>query len=231
MRTGLVMRVSGALTSSDELDRLDVLGVRVLIDLRGQVEERGDVMRWASDHGVEYWNFPIMLGGHHGRMWEEIQRAIDEERYVDYLRDAYIDIASNFGPQFAGAFERMSEAFPSAFGCAHGKDRTGIMSAYLHVLLGATEEAAIDAYLDQAPTLEQLLPQLERLYGYTTVEEVSDGVRHLMLVRRDSLEYAFDAVRSLGGVEAFLRDHGLSDRAIVALRENLIEYAPVPQER
>lgn len=223
MRTGLVYRISGALAGAEEFAELDEKGLRTIIDLRQQAEDRAAVIDWAKAGGAEYFNFPIAVGGNKDGQYEKVTEAIAEGRHVEYLLESYAELAIGFGDEFAGAFERLSHQFPCGFGCAAGKDRTGVMSAYLQVLMGATEETAIESYLDKAPTIEQLRPQVEKLYGVAAGEEISEGLLHIMAVHRETIEHAFAAVRSRGGVETFLREHGLTDAAIGRLREALIE--------
>ena len=225
MRTGLAYRISGALAGPDEFAELEGRGMRSIVDLRSEREDRSAVIDWATRTGVGYFNFPIAVGDYSGGRYEGIWEAIEQDRHVEWLRDAYIQLAVDFGPQLAGALERISQGFPCGFGCAAGKDRTGIMTAYLQVLLGASEETAIRSYLEKAPTVGQLRPQLTRLYGIGPDDEIPPGMLHIMVVTEDNMNVAFDAVRKRGGVEAFLTEHGLSSEAVQRLRDALIEPA------
>jgi protein-tyrosine phosphatase len=223
MREGLVYRISGALAGPGELEQLTALGLKSIVDLRSEAEHRSAVIDWAARDNVAYWNFPIVVGGFAGTRDNEFVRAIQDGRHVEYLEYAYGELAVNFGAQLAGALERVADGFPSAFGCAAGKDRTGVMSAYLQILLGASEETAIESYLEKAPSLEQLRPQLMRLFGIGPDEEITEGMAYAMSVNDRNLIYAFERVGELGGVESFLSSHGLSAGAIERLRTALIE--------
>lgn len=223
MRSDQVFRISGALAGDDELAELSGRGLKTVVDLRHEREDRGSVIAWARRDGVAYWNYPISVGGYDGTMQNDMFRAAQEGRHVEYLEYAYGELATAFGPQFASAFERIAEGFPAGFGCAAGKDRTGVMSAYLQVLCGASEETAIASYLERAPTLDQLRPQLEPLFGLAEGDEIPTGLAYMLTVHRESIAHALSRVRELGGVEAFLRDHGLSGDAIRTLRAELID--------
>lgn len=225
MRTGMVYRISGALAGPDELAELAAVGLRTVVDLRSEIEDRSAVVDWAQAHGVAYWNYPIIVGGYTGRRDSGMMRAIREGSHVEFMREIYSELAVDFGDQLAGAFARIAEGFPSGFGCAAGKDRTGVMSAYLHVLLGASEETAIESYLARAPSVEALRPALAGLFDLDEEEHLQEGLTHVMSVQAANLEYAFERVRALGGVEAFLTGHGLSARAVEQLREALVEPA------
>ncbi|MEA2167463.1 MAG: protein-tyrosine phosphatase [Solirubrobacteraceae bacterium] len=222
MLTGMLYRISGALAGGGELAELERTGVKTVVDLRAEFEDRATVVDWAEARGVGYFNYPIVVGGFKNGRFDDIMVAIREGRAAEELRSVYGDLALNFGPQLAAGFERLSEGFPAGFGCAAGKDRTGVMTAYLHVLLGATEETAVAAYLDKAPSVEQLRPQMQQLYDIAPDGEISEGMMLFMAVQPSSIEHAFDRVRERGGVEQFLRDSGLSGAAIERLRDALI---------
>jgi protein-tyrosine phosphatase len=225
MRTGLVYRISGALAGPEQLADLTATGLKTVVDLRHETEDRSAVADWAAAHGAEYCNYGIAVGGYENGAYGVLWQAVIDGMHEQYLLDLYAEIATGFGPQFAAGFEALSRGFPAGFGCAAGKDRTGVMSAYLHVLLGASEETAIDAYLEKAPSVAQLRPTIERLYPIGPGDEIPEGLLHIILVHRKSMMHAFDSVRALGGVERFLLDHGLTEAAIARLREALIEPA------
>jgi protein-tyrosine phosphatase len=223
MRTGVVYRISGALAGPEALADLTNKGLKTVVDLRHETEDRAAVVDWAAAHGAAYRNYGIAVGGYEDGAYGTLWQAVLDGTHEQYLLDLYAEIATQFGPQFAAGFEALSQGFPAGFGCAAGKDRTGVMSAYLHVLLGATEDTAIDAYLEKAPTVQQLRPTIERLYPIEPGGEIPEGLLHVILVHRRSMMHSFDSVRKLGGVEQFLLDHGLSEAAIARLREALIE--------
>jgi hypothetical protein len=223
MRSGMVFRISGALAGASELAELSSHRLQTIVDLRSEREDRSSVIEWASADGVAYWNYPIIVGRYEGNTDNDMFRAAENGTHVEYLEYAYGQLATAFGPQLATAVERIAEGFPAGFGCAAGKDRTGIMSAYLQVICGADEETAIASYLEKAPTIDQLRPQLQQLFGIGQDEEIPPGMTYILTVNPHNMTYAFDRVRELGGVEAFLRSYGLSGGAIDAIRAQLIE--------
>jgi protein-tyrosine phosphatase len=223
MKTGLVYRISGALAGPGELAELEQKRLRCIVDLRSRDEDRTDVIDWAAANGVRYDNFPIVVGGYSQGRYERILEAIDDGTYADYMLMMYANLATEFGDQLAACLESLARGLPAGFGCAAGKDRTGVMSAYLQILLGASEETAIAAYLDKAPTVDELRPQIESLFGYRPGEEIPPGLVHIMSVHPETIERALAEVNAVGGVETFLRAHGLSSEAIDTLRAELIE--------
>jgi protein-tyrosine phosphatase len=221
VRTGLVYRVSGMLAGADELAELESTGVHSVVDLRDPAEDRTTIVDWTARHGVVYENFPIVVAGYEGGRWDGIVEDIAAGRGRERLLETYAELALGFGAEIAAAFEVVSREFPSAFGCAAGKDRTGVMCAYLHVLLGATEETAVQAYLDMAPNREQLQPAVDSL-NMDPDDPLLQQITEYMIVKPTSMQHAFALVNERGGVEAFLHEHGLSGEAIERLRERLI---------
>jgi protein-tyrosine phosphatase len=223
MRTGLVYRISGALAGPGDLAELRATGIRCVVDLRSQAEDRSAVVDWAASTGVRYENFPIVVGGFANGRYEAILEAVADGTYAEFLLDMYRSLAIDFGEQLAHGLECVARELPAGFGCAAGKDRTGVMNAYLQILLGASEETAVASYLDKAPTVEQLRPQIESMFGYGPDDEIPLGLVHTMSVHREAIERALHEVNAAGGVETFLRAHGLSGAAIETLRAELIE--------
>jgi protein-tyrosine phosphatase len=223
MKTGLVYRISGALAGPGELAELEAKGLRCLVDLRSPNEDRAAVVDWAQAHAVIYENFPIVVGGYADGRFHAIIEAIDNGKHAEYLLEMYGSLATDFGTELAHGLQSIARGLPAGFGCAAGKDRTGVMNAYLQILLGASEETAIASYLDKAPTIEQLRPQIAALFGYGPHDAVPAGLLHIMTVQAEVMAHALAKVNELGGVETFLRAHGLSGGAIDTLRAELVE--------
>lgn len=223
MRTGCVYRFAGALATPDALAEFDLVGALTVVDLRDALEDRSTLSAWAIRSGAEYCPQPIEFGG--AAVPGGGVRAPRAGEEAGFLQQAYEQLATGCGRQFAAGFERISRRLPAAFGCAAGKDRTGVMCAYLHILLGAAEETAIEAYVEQAPTVEDLLPSLRERYGISPEDAVPDAMRELITARHAHIRRALDAVRARGGVEAFLREHGLDAEAVRRLRTALIDEA------
>ena len=50
-RKGLVFRISGGLVGPAEIEHLDAIGLRVLVDLRGETEDQSALVDWAAVPG------------------------------------------------------------------------------------------------------------------------------------------------------------------------------------
>lgn len=90
------------------------------------------------------------------------------------------------------------QRYPVYFHCTWGRDRTGVLAAVVLLALGADAEAIMRDYL----------VSLDTVGAYPM-----------------SLMAALDEIQRRGGVEAYLRAAGVTDRQLSVLRERAIEHA------
>jgi protein-tyrosine phosphatase len=132
----------------------------------------------------------------------------------------YRTILDRHGRELAAAMASIARDTPAAFGCAAGKDRTGLVAALVHELLGVEEEDLVASYASSPPAVERLRP-LVADYFPDDVEipnlEVLLGAEQRTM--RETLAY----LRSrYGGVESYLMRNGLPRMAVQRLREQLL---------
>jgi protein-tyrosine phosphatase len=144
------------LTSAD-VERLDRLGLRVVIDFRSA----GEVLLGGGDrlpYGAEYAHLPVS-GGDLGALYELIASG-DHERQRRELGDGH---AASFMAEMNRGFvadARQREAFgaalrllcspgrlPLLYHCTSGKDRAGWMTAIVLTALGVPRELVLRDYL------------------------------------------------------------------------------------
>ncbi|MFD7596780.1 tyrosine-protein phosphatase [Kitasatospora sp. NPDC059812] len=135
VRRGLLYRSDslGKLTSPADLDRLQALGVRTVIDLRypWEIAAKGRVPDY---EGLVYHNLSIE---HRPYDQAEIDPDVDPWRY---LADRFAEVAEDGVEEIREALEVIAAAEePVAFHCASGKDRTGLIAALVLTLLGVSE--------------------------------------------------------------------------------------------
>src|SRR5205823_1476714 len=110
------------------------------------------------------------------------------------------------------------------FGCAAGRDRTGVVTALLHSLLGAADEAVADAYLRDAPAPARLRPQLRAVFGLAGDQPLPPAAEVLLSPRREWILDTLDHVRAgHGSVGAYLVAQGLDRDAVGRLAEHLLQ--------
>lgn len=132
---------------------------------------------------------------------------------------------------FRRYFEALAEGRPVLIHCTAGKDRTGLLAALTHNLLGVEDTdiladfeltnlaARIEARLDLVT--ESMTASLGRRPSET-------AVRAFLGVDSSYLVEAFVAIRrETGSVEAYLADLGVDAAAAQHLRETWLETAPV----
>lgn len=226
MRERAIYRISGNLVRANELAELDAAGMRTVVDLRGEGEDRSVVEGWSAGEGVEYVNHPITVGSRSGDAGAAMRRAAETGAAEDYVRRTYETIVDDHGGAVAATIGSLSESFPSGFGCAAGKDRTGVVNACLHVLLGVDEDEAVDFYVARAPSVERLRPMVCGLLGYADPGAAPAGLDVILGARRSTMLDVFERIQARwGGMEAYLEDHGLTGDRVERLREHLVVAA------
>jgi protein tyrosine/serine phosphatase len=113
---------------------------------------------------------------------------------------------------------------PAGFGCAAGKDRTGILAALLQSLAGVAEDDVVADYIALAPDVQRLRRALAGWGAPTGVDLTAPGIDTLLgaadELMRDALAHLADR---WGGAAAHLQAHGLAPEEIEALRNRLVE--------
>lgn len=194
-----------------DLSALDDLGISVVVDLRRPLErDREPSPRPA---------------GFSGQVIECDLGDQAEAPHIAFLRETDLTAASAhaffinyythapFEPRHEILFRRYFEALAETDGavlihCTAGKDRTGILAALTHHVMGVHPDDARADYLltNQAARLEERLPtvaeSLEANLGRRPSEE---AVRAFLGVKADYLDAAFAAIDDRrGGVDAYL---------------------------
>jgi protein-tyrosine phosphatase len=224
LRRGLLYRISGALVGPADLAHLQALGLRLVVDLRGSAEDRSTLSRWAAGYGVAYHHLPVTVGAP-GQMADILRRAGPSvEAATAVQRSVYRQIVDDHGAALAGAVALMAGNLPAGFGCAAGKDRTGILAALVQTLLGVSEADVVTDYVALAPGVERLRTVLEDWGVPTEVDLTAPGIDTLLSASEGLMQ---DALAHLadrwGGAAPYLQAHGLPASDIEALRTRLIE--------
>lgn len=107
--------------------------------------------------------------------------------------------------------------------CAAGKDRTGVVVAFALAEVGVTRDAIVADYALSAERVEAILARLvtRRTYASTLVGDEPIDKHKPKPVTMQRLFAAMDEVH--GGIPAWLRAHGWTDRDASALRRKLLD--------
>jgi protein tyrosine/serine phosphatase len=221
-RYGAVVRADSVRQLSDEGWRALVeYGVRTVIDLRGDHEREDDP---PADLPVEVVHVPFMEASE--AEWEEIAGELDAATAAapdDAIatRDVYLIFLERFRPNVAAAVRAVAAAPKGGVvvHCVGGKDRTGLLSAFLLHLAGVPEaEIATDYALSE----ERLRSRHEAWFEAAENEEELQRLRRIAQTPAASMEGVFvELQRRYGGVEAFLRDAGVTDDELELARARL----------
>jgi protein-tyrosine phosphatase len=211
-------------TTDADLERFDGLGVEVVVDLRRRGERTAQPNR--------------LPPGFRGRIIESGDAEAGEAPHVTFLRttdltgesvrrfmvETYRGLA--FEPRhvelFSGYFQALSEAQgPVLIHCAAGKDRTGLLAALTHALLGVHADDLMADYLltNAAARLDARTPEiaevLERTYGR---KASLTAVRAFLGVEPGFLHAAFAEIAAR---------HGSAERYL----EEVLDVGPEARER
>lgn len=221
-RRGLLFRVSGALVGADDLSHLGGLGLRTLFDLRSEVEDREHLSAWASGEGIDYRHVPVGVGRLSEVLTSFKEAAGSAEVAADLLRSIYRRILDDHGSTLAGVVDVMVDGLPAGFGCAAGKDRTGVLAALLQSVAGVDEAGIVEDYSTLAPDAERLRRLLPTFIPDENVD--GPGIDILLGAAGETMRATLvHLAERWGGGARYLEAHGLAPDRIRALREQLVE--------
>ncbi len=144
---GRLFRADGLYRLSDsDLDLLDAIGIRTVIDLRSgpEIEQYGTFP--FERYPVAFHALSIIDATWHDAHVPTFDES--EQGEVDFLTWAYRDMLAVGGDRFAQAIHQLAvpAAAPAVFHCAAGKDRTGVLAALVLGGLGVHRDVIVADY-------------------------------------------------------------------------------------
>jgi protein-tyrosine phosphatase len=219
---GAIVRADSVRQLSDEgWQALVDHGVRTVIDLRGDHELAEDP---PAELPVDLVHVPFMEANE--AEWEEIGAELDAAVAAapdvsTSTRDVYLIFLERFRSNAAAAVRAVADAPPGGIviHCAGGKDRTGLLAAFLLHLAGVADgEIAADYALSE----ERLRPRHEKWFAAAETEEELERLRRISQTPAASMVGVFDELeRRYGGVEQYLRGAGVTDEELELVRARL----------
>lgn len=223
IRWGRLFR-SGQLSTLSEwdVDRLDRLNLKCILDLRSESEQQRDPIRYT--HAPVH-QLPISTG----KLQEAHERiARDQIRMGDallYMQDYYLQlITPENGQPLAEALAMMRDPanFPMLVQCSLGKDRTGFLIAMLLYILEVPEETILKDYVRSNESIRfELLAPLVRHFS----SDAQEAVTALLSANEDFLLLALETIRKeYGSIETYqhLVLH-IDEKARREIQANLLE--------
>lgn len=200
---------SAAPLTDDPKELQDVLdyGVRMVIDLRSEAELKKFGNPFRDMKEVEFHSIPLFKG----------DPELKDDPTMDFLRthhlgDFYVIVAEEFGTSAVSVLRLLKDCSGTAlFHCAHGKDRTGVISACLYLLAGASREDIIHNYEISYGYLKDFLAPL--------MAQTDDDMKHTLRSDRINMEIFLKHIDDNygGNIRNLLRSKGMTDLEIEML--------------
>lgn len=196
-------------------------GVRTVIDLRGDHERDEDP---PAELPVEVVHVPFMEAS--DAEWEEIAAELERANIeapddATANRDAYLIFLEHFRDNVAASLRAVAHAPEGGvvIHCVGGKDRTGLLTAFLLHVAGVAEDAIA---ADFALSEERLRERHDGWFETAESEEELQRLRRIAQTRPETMLGVFSELRRRhGGVEAYLRDAGVNDEELELARARL----------
>lgn len=182
-----------------DLEKLDAMELRFLVDLRRPEERAHEPNKWANagrvifnDEGAGGTSLPPHL-------LALMQSDLTAQSTYDYMMSLYREIP--FDPRLIGLyrnwFAELGAGGAGVIHCAAGKDRTGIICALTLTALGVDEEAVFADYefTNQAVDLEARMPRIQQRMEERLGRKLdSAALRPMLGVHVDYLRQALDVI-------------------------------------
>ncbi len=206
------------LTPQDAQAVID-LGVQTVIDLRTakEVQTRGTFP--VKQFPVNFHHLPIIDATWNDGDTPEI------EDVVEFLVWAYREMLEKASNKFVNAIKLISEqdVLPAVFHCAAGKDRTGVLAAFILSILGVPEEVISADYGKTADGMKRLIewakvkqPELADTYANMPARFAASDPRAMTIVLSG-------LIATHGSVQNYLREIGVDEKVFTALRAELLD--------
>ncbi|MGI6245879.1 MAG: tyrosine-protein phosphatase [Pseudochelatococcus sp.] len=207
-----------ALTEQD-VDRLRGIGLRTVIDLRSQQEAAYQPGRLVDEPGFTCLRIPLFSA------LAPINMAMAAQDFD--LGQRYLDAIAQCGAAIAGVLTAIAEAddAPLLFHCTAGKDRTGLIAAFLLGMVGVGDDAIVADYTLTSTLAEPLLRRLRETAAARGRRP--EHVAALLSTPPDAMQRVLDRIRDEhGGIDGYIARIGVGP----ALRERLRRRLSGPAE-
>jgi protein-tyrosine phosphatase len=196
-------------------------GIRTVVDLRGDEELEADP---PGNVPVDVLHVPFMEENEAAfAEVEEVARAAAQtaEDVAARTREVYLIFLEYFKHNVAAAVQAVARAPEGGVvvHCAGGKDRTGLLTAFLLDLAGVDAE---EIAADYAVSEERLRPRHERFLAQAETEAEREYLKRVSQTPAASMLGVLAELESrYGGVEGYLRSAGVTDEELELARARL----------
>jgi len=211
--------------------RLGELGLRTIIDLRGEAEQRSRPSRLPNAQPPQVHRLPLATAeGDEAPLRRALLRGrLCATQYDQFMRQQYQGYIAQQQAQFRQIFALLSDAnrYPLLIHCTAGKDRTGLVVALLQLALGVGREEIVADYLLSGPYLQGLIRRHTPMLRLLSLFRLrSEQLQLLVEPRAEYLELAFNRMaQEAGSSTGYLSAIGLDSAACNRLRALWLEPA------
>ncbi len=143
---------------------------------------------------------------------------------AEFLASVFRDMVDFGGETVRTVVARLSsdEAYPAVFFCMAGKDRTGVLAAVLLGLLGVSDD---DITRDFELSGDEVVALVDYLRTREDFEDhpMMNQPEELLRAPRAAMElFLADVQREFGGISGWVRELGVPDEQVAALRARLV---------
>ena len=221
-RFGSVVRADSVRQLSDDGWRALVdYGMKTIVDLRTDEELEADP---PAELPVEVLHVPFLETDRGD--WPEIEKELEAvvkaaPDVAAATRDVYLVFLEHYAQNVAAAVRAVADAPEGGvvIHCAGGKDRTGLVTAFLLHLAGVdTEEIARDYALSE----QRLRARHDKWIEEAETEEERERLKRMAQTPADSIKGVFaELERRYGSVDGYLRHGGLTGDELTRARARL----------
>lgn len=189
----------------EEIEKLQTLGVRTIIDLRGTYEATDMPLRLERLEGADVYNLPLF----------ELNVATNEGMGLE-LAQIYELIIENYKGNIAKILNVIADAKEGVilYNCFFGKDRTGILTMLLLSIAGVSKE---DIIADYQQTYTYVKPYIET---HRDILWDSSNEKHYSLP--ETMENVINRIEEkYGSVTDYILSTGVSVETILKIKEKL----------
>jgi len=193
-------------------------GISLVLDLRDAAERDTTAVFSHSEVVTE----------HHAVLDEAWSWEDEDHDHIDtLLAQRYRSILTQFGGRLARAVQRVADHDSgTAFHCAVGKDRTGLLAVLLLGALGVPDDLVVADYArsSNATAVQTTwLRYLGHLEGDVPPDELELG---LWSARPVTMQHTLEFLQAeFGGATGYLAEHGAGPGTVSALRARLVDPA------
>lgn len=188
--------------STEDVDFLKQLGIVSVIDLRTEEEYSQKPSIFENDASFKFHHCPLIVGRDVPPSPEDVPLS-----YLAILedKDNILKILTIITSEDKGTL----------YFCNAGKDRTGVITALIMMLLGVRESDIINDYLLTKEYMQDILQNF--------IMQSSRNIGHIIIPKAEYMEIFLSGINAkYGSVTGYLKQIGFSEHNILKLKEKML---------